>query len=69
MASRKKKVDLPVFTVVEMPKWKTKIIDIVTSILFPGEAYFVLTMTKTGFTTDGKGKYTDDKGVTIDLSN
>lgn len=70
MASRKKKADLPVFTIVDMPKWKAKICDIVTSILFPGEQYFVLTITKTSFTTDGKGKYTDEKtGLTVDLSN
>jgi len=69
VASRKKKVDLPVFAVVEMPKWKAKIIDVVTSILFPGEAYFVLTIINTHMTTDGKGKYTDDRGVTVDLSN
>jgi hypothetical protein len=70
MTTKKKKEELPVFTVVDMPKWKAKIVDIVTSILFPGEQYFVLTITKTGFTSDGKGKYTDDKtGVEIDLSN
>ena len=70
MASRKKKTDLPVLVIVEMPKWKAKIIDVVTSVLFPGEKYFVLTISETGFTTNGKGKYTDDKtGVEIDLSN
>lgn len=70
MASRKKKVDLPVLTIVEMPKWKTKILDVITSVLFPGEKYFVLTISETGFTTDGKGKYTDDEtGIEIDLSS
>jgi hypothetical protein len=67
--ARKKKVDLPVFAIVDMPKWKAKIFDIVVSILFPGEAYFVLTIQETHMTTDGKGKYTDDKGVTIDLQS
>jgi len=67
--AKKKKVDLPVFTMVDMPKWKAKICDIVVSILFPGEQYFVLTIQSTHMTTDGKGKYTDDRGVTVDLSS
>lgn len=66
----KKKVDLPVFAIVDMPKWKAKIVDIVTSILFPGEKYFVLTIQGTGFTSNGKGKYKDDEtGVEIDLQH
>ena len=65
--ARKKKVDLPVFAIVDMPKWKANIIDVVTSILFPGEKYFVLTIHTTHMTTDGKGKYTDDKGTTVEL--
>ena len=65
--ARKNKVDLPVFAIVDMPKWKAKIIDVVTSILFPGEKYFVLTIHTTHMTTDGKGKYTDDKGTTVEL--
>jgi len=65
----KKKKELPVFAIVDMPKWKAKIIDIVTSILFPGEKYFVITVHETHMTTDGKNKYTDDRGVTVDLSN
>lgn len=66
---RKKKEQLPVLAIVEMPKWKERIIDVVTSILFPGEKYFVLTIKETGMTSDGKGKYTDDRGVTVDVSN
>ena len=65
--ARKKKQKLPVFAIVDMPKWKAKIIDVVTSILFPGEKYFVLTIHTTHMTTDGKGKYTDDKGTTVEL--
>lgn len=65
----RKKKDLPVFAIVEMPKWKSKILDVIVGILFPGELYFVLTLQETQMTTDGKGKYTDDRGVTIDLSN
>ena len=68
--AKKKKVELPVFAIVDMPKWKAKIVDIVTSILFPGEKYFVLTIQGTGFTSDGKGKYKDDEtGVEIDLQH
>lgn len=66
----RKKKDLPVFTVVDMPNWKTKILDVITSILFPGQKYFVITLTDTGFTTDGKNKYTDKKtGLTVDVSD
>jgi len=65
----KKKKDLPVFVVVDMPQWKTKIIDVITSVLFPGQKCFVIALNKTQMTTDGKGKYTDDKGVTVDLSS
>jgi hypothetical protein len=54
--ARKKKADLPVFAIVDMPKWKAKICDIVVGILFPGEKYFVLTIQETHMTTDGKGK-------------
>ena len=65
--ARKKKQKLPVFAVVEMPKWKAKILDVVTSILFPGEKYFVLTIQETDFMTDGK-KYTDlETGFEIEL--
>jgi hypothetical protein len=68
--ARKKKEELPVFAIVDMPKWKAKIVDIVTSILFPGEKYFVLTIQGTGFTSDGKSKYKDNEtGVEIDLQH
>lgn len=70
MSPRKKKEQLPVFAIVEMPKWKERIIDVVTSILFPGQKYFVLTVQGTGFTSDGKNKYTDEKtGLTVDVPN
>jgi hypothetical protein len=52
MSKTKKKDALPVFAIVEMPKWKERIIDIVTSILFPGQKYFVLTIQETGMTSD-----------------
>ena len=67
--AKKKKVDLPVFTLVDMPKWKSKIIHFFVRILFPGEAYFVVTIQKTGMTSNGKGKYTDDRGNSVDLSD
>ena len=65
----RKKKDLPVFAIVTMPKWKSKILDVIVGILFPGELYFVLTIQETHMTTDGKGKYTDDRGITVDLSD
>ena len=52
--ARKKKSDLPVFAIVTMPKWKSKILDVIVGILFPGELYFVLTIQETGMTTNGK---------------
>ena len=67
--ARKKKVNFPVFTIVDMPTWKSKIIHFFVRILFPREKYFLITIQETVLTTDGKGKYTDDRGVTIDLSN
>lgn len=67
MSPRKKKVDLPVFAIVDMPKWKSKILDVVTGILFPGEKYFVLTIQETDFMTDGR-KYTDlETGIEVEL--
>lgn len=64
----KTKQELPVLAIVAMPKWKERIIDVVTAILFPGQKYFVLTITDTGFTSSGKNKYTDKKtGTKIDL--
>jgi len=50
----RKKKDLPIFVVVDMPKWKAKIIDAVTRILFPGEKYFVLTVLETGLKYEDK---------------
>lgn len=67
--AKKKKVDLPVFALVDMPKWKSKIIHFFVRILFPGEAYFVVTIQKTALTSNGKGKYTDDRGNSVDLSD
>ncbi len=65
---RKKKVELPVFRIVDMPKWKYKIVDAVTSILFPGEKFFVITIATTDFESNGKGKYTDIKtGASVEL--
>jgi hypothetical protein len=67
--ARKKKVDLPVFAIVDMPKWKSRIIHFFVRILFPGEKHFLITIQETGFTTNGKGKYTDDRGISVDLSD
>jgi hypothetical protein len=70
MAMPKKKQDIPVLAIVEMPAWKAKICDIVVGILFPGEKYFVLTYTDTGFTSNQKGKYTHKKtGIKVDLQD
>lgn len=60
--ARKKKEKLPVFAIVEMPKWKAKICDIVVGMLFPGEKYFVLTIQETEFESDGKSYYDLETG-------
>jgi hypothetical protein len=53
-----------------MPRWKNKLLDVITSMLFPGQKYFVITVNETGFITKGDGKYTDKKtGLTVDVSN
>ena len=57
---KKKKQDLPVFVVVDMPEWKTKILNAMLWILrIPGKAW-VIGVEDTGFTYDGN-YYTDDK--------
>ena len=54
----KKKQELPVFVVVDMPEWKTKILNAVLWILrVPGQAW-VIGVEGTGFTYDGD-YYTD----------
>lgn len=63
--ARKKKKSLPVFAIVDMPKWKAKIIDVVTSILFPGEKYFVITILETDFEHDGKNYYDLETGKKV----
>lgn len=65
MSPRKKKEKLPVFAIVEMPKWKAKICDIVVGMLFPGEKYFVLTIQDTEFETDGKSYYDTETGTKV----
>jgi hypothetical protein len=56
----KKKQELPVFVVVDMPEWKTKILNAMLWILrIPGKAW-VIGVEDTGFTYDGN-YYTDDK--------
>ena len=53
----KKKKDLPVFTVIELPVWKGKILDFMLKVLrIPGKAWVI--GVETGFTYDGDS-YTD----------
>jgi hypothetical protein len=57
---KKKKQDLPVFVVVDMPEWKTKILNVMLWLLrIKGQAW-VIAVEGTGFTYDGD-YYTDDK--------
>jgi len=54
----KKKKDLPVFVVIDMPEWKNKIFNAMLWILrVPGKAW-VIGVEDTGFTYDGD-YYTD----------
>ena len=56
----KKKQELPVFVVVDMPEWKTKILNVMLWFLrIKGQAW-VIAVEGTGFTYDGD-YYTDDK--------
>jgi hypothetical protein len=61
----KKKKDLPVFVVVDMPEWKNKILDFMLKILrIPGQAW-VIAVEGTGFNYDGE-YYQDEKtGIKI----
>lgn len=63
MARKKKK--LPVFAIVDMPKWKAKILDVIVGILFPGEKYFVLTIQETEVESDGKSYYDIETGKQV----
>ena len=59
MSPRKKK-ELPVFVVVDMPNWKSRILDAMLWILrVPGQAW-VIGVAGTGFTYNGD-YYTDEK--------
>jgi hypothetical protein len=54
----KKKKELPVFVVVDMPEWKTKVLDSMLWLMrIPGKAW-VIGVEETGFTYDGD-YYTD----------
>ena len=61
----RKKNKLPVFAIVDMPKWKAKILDVIVGILFPGEKYFVLTIQETEFESDGKSYYDMETGKQV----
>ncbi len=61
----KKKKDLPVFVVIELPAWKSKVLDVMVKILrIPGQAW-VIGVQDTGFNYDGD-YYQDEKtGIKI----
>ena len=57
---KKKKQELPVFVVVDMPSWKSRFLDFMLRLLrIPGKAW-VVAVEETGFTYDGD-YYTDEK--------
>ena len=58
MMPKKKKQELPVFVVVDMPNWKSRVLDSILWLLrIPGKAW-VIGVEDTGFTYDGD-YYTD----------
>jgi len=63
--AKKKKQELPVFVVVDMPEWKSKVLDVMVKILrIPGQAW-VIGVQDTGFNYDGD-YYQDEKtGIKI----
>jgi len=66
MAKAKKKEVLPTFVIVEMPDWKTKVLDSMLWLLrIPGKAW-VIAVEDTGFTYDGE--YYQDKKTGLKIS-
>jgi hypothetical protein len=62
----KKKKELPVFVVVDMPNWKSRILDFMLILLrIPGKAW-VIGVEGTGFTYDGE--YYNDKKTGLKIS-
>lgn len=61
----KKKQELPVFVVMDMPTWKSKVLQAMLKLMrVPGNAW-VISIEGTGFTTDGDF-YTDKRsGIKI----
>ena len=67
----KKKKDLPVFAVIELPVWKEKILDFMLKVLrIPGQAWVI--GVETGFTYDGESYEDTATGIKMtrkDLKN
>ena len=63
--AKKKKEEVPVFTIVEMPQWKSDVLQYMLKVLnVPGKP-FVIAVEDTGFTSDGEN-YTDkETGIKI----
>jgi hypothetical protein len=62
----KKKKELPVFVVVDMPNWKSRVLDSMLWLLrIPGKAW-VIGVEGTGFTYDGE--YYEDKKTGLKIS-
>jgi hypothetical protein len=63
---KEKENDLPVFTVVELPEWKTAILNFMLTVLdIPGNAW-VIAVKETGFDLTDDGYYTHRKtGVKV----
>lgn len=54
---KKKKEQLPVFVIVEMPKWKNKVLQFVLKLLLVRGKPYVITIKETELVTDNKGNY------------
>lgn len=65
MARKKKAEDLPVLVVVTMPDWQDRIFQILLKLFrVKGEAW-VITIERTGFTTDGEHYTHEETGVKV----
>lgn len=61
----KKKQELPVFVVMDMPSWKSKVLQAMLQLMrVPGDAW-VISVEGTGFTTNGDSYTHKQTGVKI----
>jgi len=63
--AKKKKKDLPAYVLIEMPEWKSRVLNYMLMVLnIPGQAW-VIAIEDTGFTYDGESFTDEETGLTI----